>query len=162
MRSDIIFLVIFTKGTVWTMVKMIALKCPECGAKLQIEDGRKQCFCQYCGHKILLDDGNVDVNVTHTYHKVDDARLKEAEVEKLIRLKELEIKQKELDRKAKSKTFKAELGIIFVLFGIILIFVGYFAHDENIVYMGIASCIVAMYIGILSLVGDDDKKGDSK
>ena len=160
MCSDIIFLVIFTKGTVWTMVKMIALKCPECGSKLQIEDGHKECFCQYCGHKILLDDGSVET--TYTYRKVDEARLKEAEVDKLIRLKELEIKQKELDRKAKSKTFKAKLGIVFVLFGIILIFVGYFAHDENIVYMGIASCIVAMYIGILSLVGDDDKKEDSK
>lgn len=142
------------------MVKMIALKCQECGAKLQIEDGHKECFCQYCGHKILLDDGSVET--TYTYRKVDEARIKEAEVDKLIRLKELEIKQKELDRKAKSKTFKAKLGIIFVLFGIILIFVGYFAHDENIVYIGIASCIVAMYIGILSLVGDDDKKGDSK
>lgn len=115
------------------MVKMIALKCPECGAKLQIEDGHKECFCQYCGHKILLDDGSVET--TYTYRKVDEARIKEAEVDKLIRLKELEIKQKELDRKAKSKTFKAKLGIIFVLFGIILIFVGYFAHDENIVYI---------------------------
>lgn len=147
------------------MVKMIALKCPECGAKLQIEDGRKQCFCQYCGHKILIDDGsiNMNVNTMHTYHKVDDARLKEAEVDKLIRLKELEIKQKELDRKAKSKSFKAKLGIIFALFGIILIFIGYFVHDENIVYMGIASCIVAMYIGILSLASDDNnKKEDPK
>lgn len=51
------------------MVKMIALKCPECGSKLQIEDGHKECFCQYCGHKILLDDGNkkVNVNVINKY-----------------------------------------------------------------------------------------------
>lgn len=98
------------------MIKMIALKCPECGAKLQIEDGRKECFCQYCGHKILLDDGSVDINMnvntTHTYHKVDDARLKEAEVDKLIRLKELEIKQKELDRKAKGSVIKVLITIV--------------------------------------------------
>ena len=52
------------------MVKMIALKCPECGSKLLIEYGHKECFCQYCGHKILLDDGNkkVNVNVINTYH----------------------------------------------------------------------------------------------
>ena len=53
----------------------------------------------------MLDDGSVET--TYTYRKVDEARIKEAEVDKLIRLKELEIKQKELDRKAKSKTFKA-------------------------------------------------------
>ena len=97
------------------MVKMIALKCPECGAKLQIEEGRKQCFCQYCGHKILLDDGSINVNVTRTYHKVDEARLKEAEVDKLIRLKELEIKQKELDRKAKGTIAKVFMTIIAIV-----------------------------------------------
>lgn len=109
MCSDIIFLVIFTKGTVWTMVKMIALKCPECGSKLQIEDGHKECFCQYCGHKILLDDGSVET--TYTYRKVDEARIKEAEVDKLIRLKELEIKQKELDSDNELNNFKIKITI---------------------------------------------------
>lgn len=91
------------------MVKMIALKCPECGAKLQIEDGRKECFCQYCGHKILLDDGSVET--TYTYRKVDEARIKEAEVDKLIRLKELEIKQKELDSDNELNNFKIKITI---------------------------------------------------
>ena len=54
------------------MVKIISLKCPECGADISIEEGHKQCFCQYCGAKIILDDGNT----THTYHKVDEARIK--------------------------------------------------------------------------------------
>lgn len=83
------------------MIKMIALKCPECGAKLQIEEGHKECFCQYCGHKILLDDGNkkVNVNVINTYHKIDDTIIKEAEVDKLVRLKELEVEEKNLTRK---------------------------------------------------------------
>lgn len=29
------------------MVKIISLKCPECGADISIEEGHKQCFCQF-------------------------------------------------------------------------------------------------------------------
>lgn len=42
------------------MVKIISLKCPECGADISIEEGHKQCFCQYCGAKIILDDGKTE------------------------------------------------------------------------------------------------------
>ena len=67
------------------MIKMIALKCPECGAKLQIEEGHKECFVK---EKYFW--------MTRVLRLlVDEARIKVSF--KLIRLKELEIKQKELD-----------------------------------------------------------------
>ena len=69
------------------MIKMIAVQCPQCSANLNIEDGRKSCFCTYCGTKIMIDDGSA----TYTYRKVDEARIKEAEIDEKIRLKELEI-----------------------------------------------------------------------
>lgn len=34
--------------------KLISMKCPECGAEVNAEEGREQCFCSYCGAKILL------------------------------------------------------------------------------------------------------------
>lgn len=37
-------------------MKLITLKCPECGATLQLDQDRKECFCTYCGSKILLDE----------------------------------------------------------------------------------------------------------
>ena len=166
------FLVIFTKGTVWTMVKMIALKCPECGAKLQIEDGHKECFCQYCGHKILLDDGSVET--TYTYRKVDEARIKEAEVDKLIRLKELEIKQKELDRKAErmkqNKAVALRAGVIIGVFGFFLTLIGLLIRNENITLMGVVFLAVVLWLGAMSFIysflddgeSDKSKKGDSK
>lgn len=91
------------------MVKIISLKCPECGADISIEEGHKQCFCQYCGAKIILDDGNT----IHTYHKVDEARIKEAEVDKLIRLKELEIEKEE--RQYRRNIVKYKVIALFVL-----------------------------------------------
>jgi len=32
-------------------VELISVKCPECGASLDIEEGRRQMFCSYCGAK---------------------------------------------------------------------------------------------------------------
>lgn len=91
-------------------MKVISLKCPECNASLSIEEGRTQCFCQYCGTKILLDDGST----TYTYRKIDEARLKEAEV----RLRELEIEQEE--KRANRKKSKAKIVATIILVLILL------------------------------------------
>ncbi len=38
------------------MVQMIPLKCPKCGADLDVKEGTKTCYCSYCGTKIIVDD----------------------------------------------------------------------------------------------------------
>ena len=72
-------------------MKLISVKCPECGAGLNVEEDRKQVFCMYCGTKILLHNEN-----EHIYRHVDEARIKETETERLIRLKQMEIDEKKL------------------------------------------------------------------
>lgn len=109
------------------MVKMVSLKCPECGARLSIEEGHRQCFCQYCGTKIMLDDGSK----TYTYHRVDEARLKEAEVEERIRLKELEIEEQRRISKEKTKLFKIKASIILGIIGAILMVVGFVGGEAT-------------------------------
>ncbi len=34
---------------------MIALKCPSCGANLELDDDREIAYCQYCGTRLMLD-----------------------------------------------------------------------------------------------------------
>ena len=139
-------------------MKLISLKCPECSSNLQIEEGRDKCFCQYCGHKIFLDDGSVET--TYIYRKVDEARIKEAEVDKLIRLKELEIKQKELDRKAEqrkeNKVIAIKSGIIISIFGIFLTLIGILIHNENITIMGVVLWAVVLWLGVMYLLFNMD------
>lgn len=72
-------------------VRLLAVKCPECGAKLDIEEGRKQLFCSFCGAKVLATNDN-----EYIYRKVDEARIKEAEIRETIRLKELEMEDSKL------------------------------------------------------------------
>lgn len=88
------------------MIKMVSLKCPECGANLEIEEGRKQCFCQYCGTKIMVDDGSR----TYTHVYIDKTREKELEFEEKKLVAELE------REKADAKWKKFSIGSIIVSF----------------------------------------------
>lgn len=113
------------------MMKIISLKCPECGADIDIEEGHRQCFCKYCGTKILIDDGNS----TYTYRKVDEARIKEAEVEKAIRLKELELelydKKSKEDKKRTGRKRMNSITLIVVIIALALLLIGRITGNED-------------------------------
>lgn len=57
-------------------VSLVSVKCPECGATLEVDRNRKECFCTYCGNKMIIDDGSR--TFTHVY--VDQTKEKELEV----------------------------------------------------------------------------------
>ena len=89
-------------------MKLINMKCQNCGADLQVDPERKQAFCSYCGTRLLVDDESI--NITNRF--VDEARIKEAEV----RLKELEYEherelREEIIRKEQKKTFRLALMV---------------------------------------------------
>ncbi|MFY9263760.1 MAG: zinc ribbon domain-containing protein [Actinomycetaceae bacterium] len=58
------------------MVGLIPLVCPNCGASLQMPQGRTNIFCMYCGTNVYFDDGTR----TYVYREVDETRVKELEV----------------------------------------------------------------------------------
>ena len=35
-------------------MKIIACKCPQCGANLEIEQGKKEVYCSFCGTKLFI------------------------------------------------------------------------------------------------------------
>lgn len=39
-------------------LQFISVKCPQCGAMLDLENNRKQAFCTYCGNRIILYNDN--------------------------------------------------------------------------------------------------------
>lgn len=101
------------------MIKMVSLKCPDCGANLSIEEDRKQCFCQYCGSKILIDDGSR----TYTHVYIDRTREKEIELEEKKLVAELEREKSN----AKWKIF----SIASVVISVILAIIGYTLVKED-------------------------------
>ena len=72
------------------MVRLISVKCPDCGAALQFEEGRNMAFCSYCGAKILLHNEN-----EYIYRNIDEAEVKQAENDRIYMMKELELEEKQ-------------------------------------------------------------------
>ena len=106
------------------MIKMVSLKCPECNANLELEEGRKQCFCQYCGTKIMLDDGSC----TYTHVYIDKTREKELELEAKKLGMELE------KEKANEKWKKFSIISVIVAFALAVITFFIVKYDFNITF----------------------------
>ena len=95
------------------VVHMRSCTCPNCKANLSIDDdNRDYAFCQYCGTKIMLDD------YRSTYRYVDEAELKHAETEQILKLKKLEIAEKNRERKNKNACFLMKTGMIMFIAGV--------------------------------------------
>lgn len=69
-------------------VKFNSVKCPECGASLPIEEGRDRIFCSYCGTQVIVTNEN-----EHIYRHIDEAGVKQAETDRMVRLRELELEE---------------------------------------------------------------------
>ncbi|MBP3870644.1 MAG: hypothetical protein J6E46_06685 [Faecalicoccus sp.] len=95
-------------------LKINVMNCPSCGAAIPIQEGTTQITCSYCGSKFAITNENEFV-----YRHVDEARVKQAEIERMKWLYELE--QKEKNRKsARFKLFTLVLiALCLFLIGII-------------------------------------------
>lgn len=67
-------------------IKFTSVKCPECGASLPLEEGRKQVFCSYCGTKVMVTNEN-----EYIYRHIDEADVKKAETDRIIRMRQQDL-----------------------------------------------------------------------
>ena len=119
-------------------IKFIAVKCPECGATLDVEQGRTQLFCSFCGAKVIVSNTNERV-----YRKIDEARIKEAETEQAIRMRELQLeeaKQKQYDSLRRLLTY-LWVGSIFVVIALCI----YVWATDSLGGLAALSCL--FYVG---------------
>ena len=94
---------------------MREFSCTNCGSNFCFNEANKEfVYCPYCRTRYMLDD------YRSTHRIIDDARIREAEVDKLIKLKQLEIAEKE--RKAKNVT-RIILSVVFSIVLLIIIIV---------------------------------------
>ncbi len=107
-------------------VQFVSVKCPECGALLNIEEGRSQAFCSYCGTKILVHNDNEKI-----YRHIDEAGIKQAETDRIIRLRQMELEEKAREEEMKAKTFKFKMGLIIGAIGVLMMVVGYMLGDAT-------------------------------
>ena len=97
-------------------IRFTAVKCPECGAELNIEEGRKQAYCTYCGTKILINNDN-----EHIYRTIDEAEIKKAEAEQIIRMRELDLLEKERAQAEKLRSQKVKVSAALAVAGTLML-----------------------------------------
>lgn len=107
-------------------VKFISVKCPDCGASLDIEEGRTQFFCTYCGAKVLVNNENEFV-----YRHIDEAGIKQAETDRIIKLKQMEIAEKKRASAEKTKVLKIIISLILAVVGIVIMVVGCLLGEDT-------------------------------
>lgn len=126
-------------------MNMIRLICPNCGANLSVsgDGGREYCFCEYCGARIKLYDPNMK-----TYRYIDEARIREAELNAQLKEKELELsryKNEEYEKRtAFNRNFFKKRIFIYLALAIVSGFFGYTYMDESIGIGMMMVCGIAM------------------
>lgn len=133
-------------------IKMIPVKCPQCGADLTIEEGRQSLYCQYCGAKVIVQNEN-----EHIYHTIDDAAVKQAETDRIVKLKQMELAEKKESAREKYKSFKIKLSIILGIIAIVCIGIGFNVDDEAGAGFGVAGMFAGLIL-IYSWVLDPNKE----
>lgn len=126
-------------------VQLIAVKCPACGADINVESAREFSFCTYCGTKIMMANEN-----EHIYRNIDEARIMEVEAEKMFRLREFEIEEKENSRGRKSLYIAYGVALIFVIAGAIICL----TNSEA----GAVGIMIGAYIAFFTYIKSDEKK----
>lgn len=69
-------------------IQFLSISCPECGANLSVEEGRQQFYCTYCGAKVMMSNESEKI-----IRQIDEARIKEAETERMVKMKKLEMSE---------------------------------------------------------------------
>ena len=108
------------------MKTMLEMTCPKCGANLSAETDRDAIFCIHCGVKILLNDEN-----TYTIRNVDEAKIKQAETDHIIRIKQIEMAEKRAEATQRNLKLKVIISLSLAIVGIFMMVIGGMAGQAS-------------------------------
>lgn len=117
-----------------------AVKCPSCGADLPVEEGREKIFCSFCGTPIVITNEN-----EHIYRHIDEAKIKEAETEQMIMMRQMDMEEK-------STVAKKYLIMIWIGATALLLLIGIIGMTIDNEGMGMC-LLLAMNVGLWGGIG---------
>lgn len=108
-------------------ISIRSVKCPECNANLEVEEGREKLFCSYCGTQVIITNENEQI-----YRYIDEAGIAQAETQKTVRMRELDIEER---RGFSSRWAKKTLTTIWLVVSLVILILGigimFFAGDAG-------------------------------
>ena len=122
-------------------------ECPSCGASLTIQnENRDFAYCEFCGAKIQLDD------IRTSHRIIDEAKIKQADYDAMIRLKELEMEQKEREEAQKKNQFKIIVSIILGIISLVCMGIGFSDSGSiGLALVGEVAAVMLMYMWLFSI-----------
>ncbi|MCR5638936.1 MAG: hypothetical protein K6F97_08890 [Lachnospiraceae bacterium] len=93
-------------------VSFQSVRCPDCGAYLSVEEGKKRIFCSYCGANVIVTNNN-----EYIYREVNEADIIRAETERMVKLHELEQEKKV----SPGEIIKTPTGTIWLIVSVVLV-----------------------------------------
>ncbi len=142
-------------------VRLISVKCPECGATLNVEENREQAFCSYCGTKVLLHNEN-----EHIFRHIDEAGVKQAETDLIVRMKQMEFAEKKRADAEKTKKLKIIISLIMASVGILMMVIEYMGGyasgdpDSGLYMLSVVGMFPLMGAGYIWLFSKNDDEDD--
>lgn len=118
-------------------MKVISVKCPECGATLDVDESRTQVFCSYCGSKVLLQNEN-----EHIIRVVDEAGVKRAETDKMVKSMQIDAAKQKREELKEARQKKLKLGIIVGSIGALILIIGAVAKIDMMISLGFLIAVV--------------------
>ena len=139
-------------------ISLISVKCPDCGATLNIEEGRTQVFCSYCGANVLVRNEN-----EHVFRHIDEAGIARAEVDREVQLKQLEMAQEKQQEARRNRSVRIGLGVLAAALGIVMMVAGGLlggGAEDALFPVGFLVLIGASFLLFFPFGDDDDVPGD--
>ncbi len=143
-------------------VKLIAVKCPECGATLNIEEDRTQAFCTYCGTKVLVHNEN-----EHIYRNIDEAGIARAKTERIVKEKQMEFAERRWIAQESRRKNKVKLALILGIAGGLLMIIGFMAgeatgnSDSSLYTIAMVGLFALEAAAFVAMSGKDEEDSDS-
>ena len=139
-------------------ISLISVKCPDCGATLNIEEGRTQIYCQYCGANVFLRNEN-----EHVYRHIDEAGMAKAAADREVQLRQLELAQQKQLEATKGRSVRIGLGVVAAGAGVVMMVLGGLlggAAEEAFFPVGFLVLIGAAFLLFFHREDDDVDAGD--
>ena len=141
-------------------IKLITVRCPQCGSMLNVDKDRKMFYCSYCGAKVILEDDH-----EYTYRTIDEAKIKQAETDQMVELKKMEMIEKKQAAREKSKKQRIKIALCLAAAGSICLVLGFLLGDASgnpdsglymISFVGFFLLLGAVYTAFCSDDSNDD------
>ena len=129
-------------------VKFTTVECPSCGASFEMEEGREKMFCSYCGSQVVMTNEN-----EYIYRHIDEAEIKQAETDRIVKLRQLEMESQENKNRKILITVWLVATAVLLLLGII----GMSTDVDGLIMCFVLGINVAGWGGI-GLLGLKNKK----